>query len=393
MIKTVVIGLAGTGWAGAMHAKSYRKLCGINCRMKTVCSLDTDREEFAAQFGFEQTTACFEEMLEDSEIEIIDIATPPSLHYKMAEAALKAGKHVICEKPVTGYFGNSSVKKDETGNVPKDIMLNAVREELNRLELVVKNSGCQFFYAENWIYSPSFIRMAELVVKKGTKLLSIEARTGHKGSHAEHAAFWCYNGGGALIRQGTHPVAAVLFLKRKEMEARGEVYGITSVLCDTSSLTKKTGERGEISSAPVDVEDWSQLIITFSDGSKASVTAGDIFLGGIINCMTVYGTDSVYQCNMTPNDLLEVYWGSETGIEEEEVMEKSGRNLGYQKALVQEEMLRGYTGQLQDFVECAATGRKPESDYRLAKETLLVIYAGYCSAEWGDRFMFDNHYF
>ena len=390
MIKTVVIGLAGTGWAGAMHAGSYRRVCGFDCRLKTVCSLDEDLESFAAKYGFEQATNRFDDMLKDKEIEIIDIATPPSLHSKMVEAALKAGKHVICEKPVTGYFGTGQAAGEKAGAVPKDIMLRSVREELNRLEVIVKNSGCRFFYAENWIYSPPFVRMADLIMKKGSKLLSMEARTGHKGSHAEHAAYWRYNGGGALIRQGTHPVAAVLYLKRKEMESRGETYGIESVLCDASSIVKKAGERGETASCPVDVEDWGQLIITFSDGTKASVTAGDIFQGGIINGMTVYGTDAVYQCNMTPNDLLEVFWANEKGIQGEQVMEKSGRNLGWQKALVLEETLRGYTGQLQDFVECAVLGREPESDYRLAKETLLVIYAGYCSAEWGERFRFDD---
>lgn len=384
-MKTVVIGLAGTGWAGAMHATGYRKVYGMECRLKTVCSLEEDRKRFADQYGFEHSTDCFEELLNDREIQVIDIATPPSLHKRMIEAALKAGKHVICEKPVTGYFGSGEILQEKTGEVPKDIMFQTVRLELEQLERVVEESGCCFFYAENWIYSPPFVRMVELIGKKKTKLLSIEARTGHKGSHAPHAAYWCYNGGGAMIRQGTHPVAAALYLKRKEMEARGERYGIRSVLCDVSTVVQNAGERGRIASLPVDVEDWGQLIITFTDGTKATVTAGDIFLGGILNSMTVYGTDCTFQCNMTPNDLLEVYLGDDSGVEEEEIMEKNDRNLGHQKALVIEETLRGYTGQLQDFLECTVTGRPSESGFQLAKETLLVIYAGYCSAGQGKR--------
>lgn len=392
-MKTVVIGLAGTGWAGAMHATGYSKVYGIECRLKTVCSLEEDREKFADRYGFEHSTDRFEELLNDREIQIIDIATPPSLHSRMIEAALKAGKHVICEKPVTGYFGSGENPGDKTGEVPKDIMFQAVGRELERLERAVAESGCHFFYAENWIYSPPFVRMVELLGKKKTKLLSIEARTGHKGSHAPHAAYWRHNGGGAMIRQGTHPVAAALYLKRKEMEARGERYGIHSVICDVSAIVKAAGERGRMASLPADVEDWGQLIITFTDGTKATVTAGDIFLGGILNSMTVYGTDCTFQCNMTPNDLLEVYLGDDYGVEEEEIMEKNDRNLGHQKALVIEETLRGYTGQLQDFLECTVTGRPPESGFQLAKETLLVIYAGYCSAEQGKRIEFKDEDF
>lgn len=392
-MKKLVIGLAGTGWAGAMHAMSYGKIYGVDLRLKTVCSLEADRDAFAARYGFEQAAGRFEDLLEDEEIQVIDIATPPSLHSWMVEAALRAGKHVICEKPLTGYFGEKNIEKEKTGSVPKDRMLQAVKEELDRLEEILKESGCQFFYAENWIYSPPFARMEELIEKKKTKLLSIEAATGHKGSHAPHAAFWCYNGGGAMIRQGTHPVAAALYLKRKEMENRGEPYGLQSVLCDASGIMKQNTAPSGIASHPVDVEDWSQMILTFTDGTKAVITAGDMFLGGILNQMTVYGTDSVYRCNMTPNDLLKVYLSDDKGIEDEEIMEKNDGNLGGQKALVLEETLRGYTGQLQDFTECLLTGRAPKSDFRLAKETLLVIYAAYCSAERGQKIVFDEKFF
>ena len=55
MMETVVIGLAGTGWAGAMHASGYRKVYGIECRLKTVCSLEADREKFADRYGFEHS--------------------------------------------------------------------------------------------------------------------------------------------------------------------------------------------------------------------------------------------------------------------------------------------------------------------------------------------------
>lgn len=64
-------------------------------------------------------------------------------------------------------------------------------------------------------------------------------------------------------------------------------------------------------------------------------------------------------------------------------MEKKDQNVGWQNALVIEDVIRGYVGQLQDFLECVEYGRAPQSDFALAKETLLVVYGAYLSAEKG----------
>lgn len=47
----------------------------------------------------------FDDLLNDPDIDVIDICTPPYVHEEMIEKALAAGKHVICEKPISGYFG------------------------------------------------------------------------------------------------------------------------------------------------------------------------------------------------------------------------------------------------------------------------------------------------
>lgn len=52
---------------------------------------------------------------------------------------------------------------------------------------------------------------------------------------------------------------------------------------------------------------------------------------------------------MTPNNLLEAYFADDKGIQKEAVMEKNDQNIGWHQVLVEEAMLRGYVGQLQDF--------------------------------------------
>jgi predicted dehydrogenase len=72
-------------------------------KTKVLCDLNIERmTPVADEFAIERRIASFDEALGMDDIDIIDICTPPGLHYSMVMAALKAGKHVICEKPLVG---------------------------------------------------------------------------------------------------------------------------------------------------------------------------------------------------------------------------------------------------------------------------------------------------
>ena len=74
-------------------------------KFKVVALCDLNAERMAAvgdEFGIERRIAGFDDVLAMDDIDIIDICTPPGVHYAMVMAALKAGKHVICEKPLVG---------------------------------------------------------------------------------------------------------------------------------------------------------------------------------------------------------------------------------------------------------------------------------------------------
>jgi predicted dehydrogenase len=72
-------------------------------KVAAICDLNEDRlREVGDEFGIEHRTTSFAELLADDGIDIIDICTPPGIHLEQVVAALAAGKHVICEKPLTG---------------------------------------------------------------------------------------------------------------------------------------------------------------------------------------------------------------------------------------------------------------------------------------------------
>lgn len=384
-MKRVVIGMIGTGFAAELHISAYKKIYGIEPVIKAVSSLAPDAEDFAKRYGILQVYKDYHKLLEDPEIDVVDIIAPPCLHGDMITDSLRNGKHVICEKPLTGFFGNSDCER--VGETSKKEMYAAVHRKAEELRDEVARSGRLFMYAENYIYTPSVQRSIEFLKAKKSKILFVRAEESHKGSHAGHAAYWKYNGGGSLIRQGCHPLSAVLYIKNQEAAARGEDIRVTSIVADMGRVgtVLNPEEHRFIDSHPVDVEDIANMIITFSDGSKASVMSGDMVVGGVKNLVEIYTNESVYYCNMAANDGLKAYHETEEGMEDVYVTEKIGTKTGWQNIYLEEDLMRGYTGEMQDFMECIAYGRKPHSDYEIAAKTIELIYAAYLSAEEGRR--------
>ena len=92
------VGIAGTGFIGGVHARSVRV---SGARLAGVASTSLERAESAADaFGAERAYASSEELIADPSIDVLHICTPNHLHVPLAQAALAAGKHVVCEKPL-----------------------------------------------------------------------------------------------------------------------------------------------------------------------------------------------------------------------------------------------------------------------------------------------------
>ena len=92
------VGIAGTGFIGRVHARSARLAGG---RLVAVAaSSQESAEQAAAALGAERACASAEELAASPDIDVVHICTPNHLHRPLAEAALAAGKHVVCEKPL-----------------------------------------------------------------------------------------------------------------------------------------------------------------------------------------------------------------------------------------------------------------------------------------------------
>jgi predicted dehydrogenase len=387
MAKQVRVGMVGCGFVSELHMYSYKRVYGVDAQVTAVAARGDHVVDFAKKHGIGKTYRSFKELIADKDIDVVDICTPPNLHASMIVEAMQAGKHVICEKPFSGYFGRDGDKTPVGKHVPKSVMYQRVIEEMDKTVAAVKASGRLFMYAEDWVYAPAVTKAAEFIKATRDKVLFMKGEESHSGSHAAHAAQWGSTGGGSLIRMGCHPLSALLYLKQVEATARGEKISVSAVTCDVGNVAAglKPDERKYILAKPVDVEDWGTLTMTFSDGTKATIFSGDMMLGGVRNLVEVYTSGGSLFANITPNNHMRSYMTDEEKLKDVYVTEKVDRKTGWQYICLEEEWTRGYLQETQDFMECVAQGRQPLADLALAYETIKVQYAGYWAADDGKR--------
>ncbi|WP_024339665.1 Gfo/Idh/MocA family protein [Bradyrhizobium japonicum] len=381
------VGLVGCGFVSELHMHAFRRVYGVRVEVAAVAARGDRVLQFADRHNIARVYRNFADVIADADLDVIDICTPPNLHTGMIVGAMQAGKHVICEKPFAGYFGREGDKQPIGKHVPKALMYERVLEEMDATRAAIERTGRLFMYAEDWIYAPAVTKTAEIIRATKDKILFMKGEESHSGSHAAHAAQWAMTGGGSLIRMGCHPLSAVLYLKQVEAQARGETIRVASITCDVGNVTAglKPEERTYIKANPVDVEDWGTLTATFSDGTKATVFSGDMIMGGVRNLIETYTSGGSLFANITPNTHLMSYQTSEEKLASVYITEKVDRKTGWQYVCLEEEWTRGYLREIQDFMECVATGRQPLSDLALAYETIKVNYAGYWAAEEGRR--------
>ncbi len=385
----VRVGLVGCGFAAELHMYAYKRVYGVDAAVTAVAGRGDHVVAFARKHAIPATYRSFEDLLADRDIDVVDICTPPMLHAPMIVAAVRAGRHVICEKPFAGYFGRGSDKTPVGRQVAKSLMYERLLEEMDATCAAIKASGRLFMYAEDWIYAPAVTKTVEILEATRDKILFMKAEESHSGSHAAHAAQWSMTGGGSLIRMGCHPLSTVLYLKQVEARTRGERIAVAAVTADVGNVAAglPPQDHAYIKSNPVDVEDWGMLTLTFSDATKATVFSGDMIMGGVRNVIETYTSGGSLFANITPNNHLTSYLTDEDKLADVYITEKVDRKTGWQFVCLEEEWTRGYLQEIQDFMECVAVGRQPRADLALAYETIKVNYAGYWSAEEGRRIM------
>lgn len=382
-MKTVRVGIVGVGMAGNTHHECLERVHGVKVEVVgCVSRRKARREAFASKRGiraFESVEALLRE------IDVLDICSPPLVHEDHIRAAAKAGVHVICEKPLTGYFGPEGAGDAWHGDrEPKGPMFETVRQKLADLRKTVSDAGILFGYAENFVYAPSVQKEREVIEQSGAQILRMLGEESHSGSHSPDYGIWQRAGGGSLVGKGCHPLAALLYLKRVEGVARGGTpIRPRSVTGRVHQLTRIPGYRdaGFLRTDYHDIEDYGWMHVVFDDGTVGDVVTGETTLGGIYDYVEVFANNHRTRCRLNPVNMLDVYNPDHEQLKEMYLVEKITTNEGWSPVSASENFTGGYLDEMQDFITCAAKGREPICSLDLAIDTMLVIYAAYLSDE------------
>lgn len=388
MKKIVTIGMVGNGRATELHMEAYSYVRGVTLRYKSITSAHSETAKRGQErYGYEQTVSSIDEMCADPEIDVIDICSPPYTHDEYVIKALEAGKYVICEKPLSGFFGRGGDAQPVGKTVSKAEMYAEVMKNLDRISEVVKRHPSKFMYAENFIYAPAIQKAAEIIRKKKSRILCMKGEESLKGSSSPVAGEWSKTGGGTFTRTGSHPLSAILWLKTIEAQTWKKDIYVSEVMADMATITNGLNayDHRHIAAHPQDVEDFGTAILTFSDATKGIVMATDTLLGGSRNYVEVYCNDAVINCKLTMSDAMSTYFLDEDRLDDVYLSEMLPAKTGWNNPFVADEIMRGYMNEMQDFMECIAFDREPISNYSLAYDTARITYAAYMAAEAGQR--------
>ena len=112
--KSIGIGVIGTGFMGKAHAIAYSASAsvfgtGLRPRLEIVCDLSPERaSQRATDLGFSRYSDNWRDVVEDDQVHLVSVCTPNDTHAEIAVAALAAGKHVWCEKPMSTKLADST---------------------------------------------------------------------------------------------------------------------------------------------------------------------------------------------------------------------------------------------------------------------------------------------
>ncbi len=384
------IGLVGAGFVGHIHARGYTRLTDLPIDLAAVAAVPLDQaESLAREFGIPAVYGDYRRLLDREEIDLVDLCVPNYLHESFALEAIRAGKHVLVEKPLTGYFGGPAAS-DPVGRTPKGLMLREAVASADRMLEAARARGVLLMYAENWLYSPAVRKAKRLAEASGGTILEVRAQEAHSGSHASYAKSWRQSGGGALVRLGPHPLGCAMYLKAQEgLRRDGRPIKVRSVMAEVGDLSKIDSFRRESEKWIVDdwqdVENWVTMLVTFTDGSRAVISAADTVVGGMEDTLEVFLSNGRIKCDMGHSTMMQAYAPSPKVFEAEYIAEKLETKAGWSYPSIDEEWLLGYPQELRDFVESALHGREPVSTASLGRDVVEVMYAAYQSAEEGRR--------
>ncbi len=257
-MKSLGIGLIGTGFMGKAHAFAYRAALAAfpdipEPSLEVVADVSGPAAQRAAhQYGFKRSHTDWKAVIADPAVHVVSITTPNTLHKEMALAAIAAGKHVHCEKPLAPSLADAE-----------------------EMMLAAEAKGIVTQVGYNYIKNP-VLKLARQMVSSG----ELGEITGFRGIHAEDymsdpdAPYtWRLDpsgGPGVIADLGSHIIGMARFL----------LGPIAEVSADVETVVKsRPVSAGASERRAVLVDDVARLVVRFARGCGGTIEANWIATG------------------------------------------------------------------------------------------------------------------
>lgn len=343
-------GIIGTGTIGRFHAEAIRAMDG-----GTLHSVYNHRAEKAAALAAEFGVKSFSDLTEflaDPELEIVTIATPSGAHFDPSIAALMAGKHVVCEKP-----------------------LEVTSERIDRMMTAAFQSGRTLAAILNRRFNPAMTAFkAAADGGRFGRMVSASCYVKWFRDQAYYdSAPWrgtlALDGGGALMNQGIHYIDALLYLAGP----------VASVQANTACLGHEW----------IEVEDMAVAIVEFANGARGVIEGSTCSWSkdGHPGRVQICGTEgSVFLADET----FEVWDFKDERPEDAGIRQTLMR--GNQPALGANDpkaiQFHQHRRNFEEVVTAIREGREPSTSAHEARKSVALIEAIYQSAANGGAKIF-----
>jgi predicted dehydrogenase len=282
-------GIIGTGFIGPVHVEALRRL-GV--QVVALCDLPRRVQSAATRLGIPQAYKDYREMLRSPDIDVVHITVPNRFHCEMSLAALAAGKHCICEKPLAMTADETSriVKKAKAARTVFAVNYNVrfypavlkLRKMIARGELgdIIHVNGS---YMQDWLFKDTDYNW-RLLPREGGKLRAVA----DIGTHwMDTASFvlnskinWVFAELGTWHKTRKRPLGEVMTFAGKQKEVKFVEY-------------------------PVRTEDHAGVLMRFQNGARGNLAVSQV-AAGRKNCirLEIYGSKkSAWWCSENPEVL------------------------------------------------------------------------------------------
>lgn len=344
MGKVYGFGIVGTGMISEFHYKAISEL--PNARLIAVYSRSEQKaKEWAERHGNIKPYWVIEEFLSDPEIDVVTICTPSGAHLEPAVKAAEFGKHVICEKPleVTLERIDKMIEAHEKAGTKLGGIFNSRYEPVNQVLKKTIQEGRLGRICYGGGYIPWW-RTQEYYDSGGWR------------------GTWQYDGGGALMNQGTHTIDLLQWL----MGVR---------------VRRVVGFTGLVAHRNIEVEDIGVASLEFENGALGVIFGTTAMYPGLPSRVEIAGDCGTI---VSESNCLRVFKFRDERPEDKQIMERFGTppaiaGASDPKAISHENHKRNF----ESFLRALDEAREPELNGREARKAVEIVLAIYESARTG----------